>query len=247
MADSHYLSGLKNDRAECLGELQDAQAAVLYYTDLLAALDKILKHNDPDIRLSEIKPVRPGQPGRPRKVSDGEAEPRTPRKREAKADSFSHTINSFSHTINEIFRDATGPMFVHEIKHELSLKRPEMTREHIKNAVKHFLKTRIPSGFLDVHELAGGPAYSVVKSPEPIEAAGPVRRGTEASPAANEQAAGSRAVEPDQRTGQRSNIKRDITPSPSCRELPWFDDLGLLEVALRELDCVPSAQRRLVR
>lgn len=151
MAESHLVSGLKNLRAEKLGDLQgvrekmdELEAEAVRIETVLGHIDGVLKEVAPDENLDEIKPVRTNRSrgqaptGRATSRRDGVGGIPVPRQ------------------VLQVMRQENIPMTMSQITDCVMVLRPDEQRARIDKCVRSFVRQKVDEGLLNRIETADG-------------------------------------------------------------------------------------------
>ena len=136
MAEAHFVSGLKQRRAEYLGNLQQLQDEIAKLEakerevlDLLGHLDALLKFEAPEVRLDQIKPRKPRDSSRATTDKGRQGIPLTK-------------------AVLRVLRTEDSAMSVDEVVDRLSPDYPDIERQKLVRNVRLFLSARKKSGAL---------------------------------------------------------------------------------------------------
>lgn len=140
MAEGHFISGLKQRRAEHLGRLQqlrdeiaNLEAEERELLDTLGHVDALLRIEAPDLRLDLIKPRKPRDPKR---VATSKGRGGVP----------------ITKAVLRLLRIEGSGMTVEEIAERLSSDYPELERKKLVQNIRIFLSARKGSGTLVTDE-----------------------------------------------------------------------------------------------
>lgn len=142
MAESHFVSALRQRRADCLGELNEVrktlaemEAREAALVEKLGHVDALIRDEAPELLLETIKPRKPRGP-HPRSGGTG----RTP----------------LSQAVLRTLRTRKAPMSAREVKEELQVVFPDQDELKLLHNVSTFLSVKKKAGLLEAATDDGG-------------------------------------------------------------------------------------------
>ena len=140
MAETHFISWLKQRRAESLGELEDLrkkladlEAAETKLLDRIEHIDALIKHEDPSFPLDSIKPRKP----------------RTPHPRSGGGRSGPHGERMpVVQAVLRAFRKSTAPMSIEDVLAKVRQDYPNHDEAKLLANIRVYVHTKVREGLL---------------------------------------------------------------------------------------------------